>query len=182
MKTGSNQADQETAIAVSAEDFRYICGLFPSGVTVVTRRLVDGRPYGMTVSSFTSVSLEPPLILVCIEKEAGFVNGLEVGLPFLVNVLGEDQQHLARRFAERREDDRFSGAEWFSGWAKVPQLEGTVASFGCLLDRIVQAGDHVVLIGAVRMVQRHQGRALVWCERGYHCLPAPFELGGSEVG
>ncbi len=88
-----------------------------------------------------------------------------------MNVLSENQQHLAKRFSNRREDNRFSGVEWTPGWANVPRLEGTVASFNCSLERIVEAGDHFVLIGAVRKLERHQGRALVWCERGYHCLP-----------
>lgn len=168
MKADSNELDQAD---VSREDFRAICGLFPSGVTVVTRRLSDGRPYGMTVSSFTSVSLDPPLILVCIDSSAGFVVGLKPGLSFLVNVLGEDQQHLAKRFSNRQEDNRFFGVKWTPGWKDVPRLEGTVASFGCSVEQIIEAGDHFVLIGAVQELERHQGRALVWCERGYHCLP-----------
>jgi flavin reductase (DIM6/NTAB) family NADH-FMN oxidoreductase RutF len=168
MKGDSNELDQAE---VSTEEFRATCGLFPSGVTVVTRRLEDGRPYGMTVSSFTSVSLEPPLILVCIDASAGFVEGLKPELPFIVNVLSENQQHLAKRFSNRREDNRFSGVDWTPGWANVPRLVGTVAGFNCSLERIVAAGDHFVLIGAVRQLERHQGRALVWCERGYHCLP-----------
>lgn len=157
--------------AVSTAEFRAICGLFPSGVTVVTRRLDDGRPYGMTVSSFTSVSLDPPLILVCIDAAAKFVDGLKPELPFVVNVLGENQEALAKRFSNRQQDSRFSGVAWKAGWADVPRLDGTVASFSCSLDQIVEAGDHFVLIGAVRKLERHRGRALVWCESAYHCLP-----------
>ena len=171
MNTAFDGLDQGSAIDFSAAEFRAACGLFPTGVTVVTRRLEDGRPYGMTVSSFTSVSLDPPLILVCIEREAGFLEDLKTGLPFLVNVLGEDQQHLAKRFSNRREEDRFSGVDWIPDWANIPRLQCTVASFRCLVSEVVEAGDHLVLIGAVRGLERHQGRALVWCERGYHCLP-----------
>ena len=159
----------ETA-AVSPAAFRSVCATFPSGVTVVTR-LRDGRPYGMTVSSFTSVSLHPPLVLICIDKEAGFSHGLSHGLPFIVNVLSEEQQELAKRFANRREEDRFSGVAWSAAWADVPRLEATVATVGCSVDQIVEAGDHLVLIGAVQILERHMGRPLVWCERDYHCLP-----------
>jgi flavin reductase (DIM6/NTAB) family NADH-FMN oxidoreductase RutF len=173
MKTDSGQVDQESVLAISSEEFRAISGLFPSGVTVVTRRLEDGRPYGMTVSSFTSVSLNPPLILVCVDQDAGFLEHLNPGLPFIVNVLAEEQEMLARRFSNRREENRFSGVDWNPGWEGVPRLEGTVASFSCSLDTAVEAGDHFVLIGAVRKLERHRGRALVWCERGYHCLPRP---------
>ena len=172
MKTDLNGLDQESAATFAAK-FRAVCGSFPSGVTVVTRRLADGRPYGMTVSSFTSVSLHPPLILVCIDKDAGFVEDLKPTLPFIVNILSDEQQHLAKRFSNRREEDRFSGVDWSSGWADVPRLKGAVATFGCSLDRIIEAGDHFVLIGAVHGLERHKGRPLVWCERNYHCLPHP---------
>ncbi len=76
MNGDANELDRAE---VSPEEFRAICGLFPSGVTVVTRRLDDGRPYGMTVSSFASVSLEPPLILVCIDTAAGFLERAQIG-------------------------------------------------------------------------------------------------------
>ena len=101
---------------VTAAEFRSACGLFASGVTVVTRRLPDGSPYGMTVSSFTSVSLDPALILVCIDRNARFLRDLASDQSFAVNILGEEQQHIAARFADRKEDDRFSGVEWSAGW------------------------------------------------------------------
>lgn len=173
MKTECGKPDQETSSEVAAEVFREVCGVLPSGVTVVTRRLEDGRPYGMTVSSFTSVSLEPPLILVCIDKQAGFADRLDVSLPFVVNVLSEEQKHLAKRFSNRREEDRFSGVDWNSGWQDVPLLAGTAASFDCAVVQIVEAGDHFILIGAVSGVRAHGKRALVWCERNYHVLPRP---------
>lgn len=158
---------------VSPTEFRAACGLFPSGVTVVTRTGRGGRPYGMTVSSFTSVSLDPPLILVCIDRSAGFLANMPPDLPFAVNVLRERQQHLAQRFAERNEDDRFANIEWHPGWKDVPLLAGTVASFTCSLRQSIEAGDHFILLALVEEVRLHQGRALVWCERAYHCLPAP---------
>lgn len=156
----------------TSAEFRSVAGLFPTGVTVVTRRLPDGKPYGMTVSSFTTVSLDPPLILVCIDLSAHFLRNFQAGDAFLINVLAEEQQSLARRFADRREEDRFSGLDWSPTWHDVPLLDGIVASFACTLDRRVDAGDHAILIGAVHHVQQHSGKPLVWCDRGYHCLPA----------
>lgn len=167
----AHSAEPAEEPGVSPSAFRSVSASFPSGVTVVTRRMHDGRPYGMTVSSFTSVSLHPPLILICIDKGAAFVQGLHTGLPFLVNVLSEEQQELAKRFSNRREEDRFSGVAWSPGWANIPQLDATVATFSCSLHQIVEAGDHLVLIGAVQKLERHEGRPLVWCERDYHCLP-----------
>jgi len=155
----------------SATDFRSVCGSFPSGVTVVTRRLDDGQPYGMTVSSFTSVSLKPPLILVCIDVGAGFLQGISVGLPFAVNVLSEHQQSLAKRFSDRHENQRFSSVAWQVGWKRIPILNETSALFYCTVRDIVSAGDHAVLIADVHGLANSERRPLVWCERKYHCLP-----------
>jgi flavin reductase (DIM6/NTAB) family NADH-FMN oxidoreductase RutF len=164
--------------SVEASDFRGACGLFPTGVTVVTRRTADGRPYGMTVSSFTSVSLEPPLILICIDKRAGFLADFHTAMPFAVNVLREDQQNVAVRFSQSLEERRFEGLDWTEGSSGVPLLGGAVASFECRLVQTVEAGDHFVLIGEVEEIRRQSGRALVWCESGYHCLPG---LAGSGL-
>ncbi len=171
----SAQSGMASDHAVSAADFRSACGLFASGVTVVTRRLPDEAPYGMTVSSFTSVSLDPPLILVCIDSKARFLRELAADEPFAVNILSERQQHLAMRFADRREDDRFSGVEWSAGWNGLPLLHGVVVTFACRLKQNVPSGDHAILIGEVHEIQRHKGSPLVWCDRGYHCLPAVGE-------
>jgi flavin reductase (DIM6/NTAB) family NADH-FMN oxidoreductase RutF len=157
---------------VSAAEFRSASGLFASGVTVVTRRLPENSPYGMTVSSFASVSLAPPLILVCIDCGARFLRDLSLREPFAVNILSEHQQHIAARFASRDEEDRFSGVEWISGWKDVPLVAGVVVTFACSLRQTVQSGDHLILIGEVHEIQRHRGSPLVWCDRGYHCLPA----------
>ncbi len=156
---------------VTAAEFRHVCGLFPTGVTVVTRRLPDGTPYGMTVSSFTSVSLEPPLVLVSINHSATFLHDLPVNAAFLINVLSEDQQHVAKQFSSREEDDRFKDLDWSDEWRNVPLLAGVIASFACLLESSVEAGDHLLLIASVQRVKQHQGRPLIWCDRGYHALP-----------
>lgn len=166
-----------TEQAVSAADFRAACGLFASGVTVVTRRLPDGAPYGMTVSSFTSVSLDPPLILVCIDRSARFLRDLSSEQAFAVNILSEEQQHVAARFADRKEEDRFCGVHWSEGWKAVPLVSGVVATFTCRLQQKVEGGDHFILIGEVQEIHRHKGSPLVWCDRGYHCLPAVGERG-----
>lgn len=178
METGCGMAtevnhESTQSEPVAAADFRHVCGLFPTGVTVVSRRLADGSPYGMTVSSFTSVSLAPPLVLVSIDRGAKFLQELPPHLAFIINVLSEDQQSLARRFADRKEERRFEGVAWSPEWQNVPLLDGLVASFACILEQVVEAGDHLLLIGAVKQVQQHGGRPLIWCDRGYHILPTP---------
>lgn len=160
--------------AVSAAEFRAACGLFPSGVTIVTRRSKEGGVYGMTVSSFTSVSLHPPLILVCINKRAGLVVDARHPERFAVNILSEGQQELAVRFSALPDHLRFEGLKWTEGWGGVPLIEGTVASMACTTENAVEAGDHIILVGRVEEIQQHAGRALVWCESRYHCLPGPL--------
>jgi flavin reductase (DIM6/NTAB) family NADH-FMN oxidoreductase RutF len=139
---------------------------------VVTRLLPDRVPYGMTVSSFTSVSLNPPLVLVCIDSGARFLQDFAANQAFAVNVLSEQQQHLATRFADRNEEDRFAGLDWSAGWNALPLLSGVVATFACSLHQRVESGDHMILVGEVRDIHLHKGSPLVWCDRGYHCLPS----------
>ena len=157
-------------MSVSPTEFRAACGLFPTGVTVVTRRLADGRPHGMTVSSFTSVSLEPPLILVCIDRAAVFLEDLPSDLQFAINVLHEDQQALSRVFSNRNEAERFANAQWDWSDRQVPLLFGVIATFECTLQQAVEAGDHVILVSQVDRLRSAEGRPLVWCDRSYHCL------------
>lgn len=158
-------------------DFRAASARFPTGVAVVTRKLPDGRAHGMTVSSFTSVSLHPPLILVCIDKRATFASALTPGMPFVVNVLAHEQQPLAARFAAMPEGQRFSGLHWHESSRGVPVLAGVVAVFECLLHDAVEAGDHWIVLGLVDSLHRHDGRPLVWCDSAYHYLPVDLPVG-----
>lgn len=165
----------ENYLASEAEldpaSFRAACALFPTGVTVVTRMSNEGRPYGMTVSSFTSVSLRPPLVLVCADKRAGFVRHLAPGMPFAVNVLREDQQLVAVRFSTAPEHIRFENLDWTEGLGGTPLLADTVATFECTLSESVEAGDHLIIVGRVQKVNRKTGYPLVWCGSSYHCIP-----------
>jgi flavin reductase (DIM6/NTAB) family NADH-FMN oxidoreductase RutF len=161
---------------VSSHEFRAACGLFASGVTIVTRRLPDDSPYGMTVSSFTSVSLDPPLILVCIDRRARFLGDFSQDHPFAVNILSEQQEGIAARFADPKEGDRFSGIDWSAGWGAAPLISGVVATLACALRQKVESGDHFILIGQVHAIYRHNGSPLVWCDRAYHCLPSVGRL------
>ncbi|MBV9085427.1 MAG: flavin reductase family protein, partial [Acidobacteriaceae bacterium] len=135
----------------------------------------SGQPYGMTVSSFTSVSFRPPLILVCIDRRAGFALDVTDELTFAVNVLREDQENVAVRFSTPPEEGRFDSFAWMPGLNGVPLLKGIVASLTCSLERVVEAGDHLIFIGCVQDIRLHGGSSLVWCQSNYHCLPPPVE-------
>ncbi|GGM47097.1 flavin reductase family protein [Dactylosporangium sucinum] len=145
-----------SAVAAQAADsrrFRSIAGRFATGVAVVTS-CGDGGPIGMTVNSFTTVSLDPQLLLVCLKRDCRLLGAVDRSGCFAVTVLAADQRHCAAWFADPR---RPSGPAEFAGMpvrpdgeTGCPLLTGGVAYFGCGTERVVEAGDHLVLIGAVR--------------------------------
>jgi flavin reductase (DIM6/NTAB) family NADH-FMN oxidoreductase RutF len=123
-------------------------GAFATGVTVITTRQDDGVPRGFTANSFTSVSLDPPLLLVCLAKSAKSCEVFAQAEHFAVNVLSESQKDLSGLFASQR-PDKFDIAAWRAGAGDVPLLDGALAHFACARHRLVDAGDHLVLIGRV---------------------------------
>ncbi len=148
------------------KDFRRALGGFPTGVAVVSTIGGDDAPRGFTANSFTSVSLDPPLILVCIAKNASSCPIFSEAEYFAVNVLASDQADVSSLFASKRAD-RFSFAGWRSGESGVPLLDGTAAWFECRRDRLVEAGDHVILIGEVLRFGHSPSAPLAYC-RGAH--------------
>ena len=152
----------------TSAEFRAACALFPTGVTVVTRLMPDQKPYGITVNSFASLSLHPPLVLVCIDLRSSFLKGLAEDEAFAINVLNEDQEHLSIHFSKPREEGRFRGVLWREGERGVPLLDGAVATFQCELNRGLDAGDHRIIIGAVRRLEYRKRPPLLWCDGCYH--------------
>jgi flavin reductase (DIM6/NTAB) family NADH-FMN oxidoreductase RutF len=122
-------------------------GCFATGVTVVTC-LSDGVPAGLTVNSFTSVSLDPPLILVCIAKRAASAAALTAASHFAINVLQTGQQPASIRFATR-DEDRFGATKWACGEAGAPILEESLGVFECERFAVYEGGDHHILVGKV---------------------------------
>ncbi|MCC2601025.1 flavin reductase [Sphingopyxis yananensis] len=127
-------------------------GLFATGVTIVTAVGDNGDAIGMTANSFTSVSLDPPLLLVCIAKSAGSAPHLQSTTKFGVNVLQIGQQPASNRFASKVED-RFAGIDWTMGETGVPLLDGSLVSFECERQTLHDAGDHFILVGHVMRAQ-----------------------------
>ena len=157
----------------TSAEFRFACSLFPTGVTVVTRLMPDRRPHGLTVSSFTSLSLHPPLVLVSLDLRSSFLKGLAEHDVFAINVLSEDQKHLSIHFSRPREEERFQQVAWREGERGVPLLSDAVATFQCGLSRTVNAGDHRVLIGEVRRLEYQTLPPLVWYLGSYHPIARP---------
>lgn len=123
-------------------------GAFPTGVTVLTTRQADGTPRGFTANSFSSVSLDPPLLLVCLAKSAHSCDTFMTAKNFAVNVLAEGQRTVADLFASRA-PDKFDRCGWRAGVGDVPLIDNALAQFCCAPEKLVDAGDHLVLIGRV---------------------------------
>jgi flavin reductase (DIM6/NTAB) family NADH-FMN oxidoreductase RutF len=127
-------------------------GCFATGITIVTALDPAGTPVGLTANSFTSVSLDPPLLLVCIANTAGTAPVLRDAAHFGVNVLQIGQQPASNRFAARGED-RFANQPWAPGQTGVPLLGGSLVSFECQRESLHEAGDHFILVGRVVRAQ-----------------------------
>jgi flavin reductase (DIM6/NTAB) family NADH-FMN oxidoreductase RutF len=127
---------------------RAALGCFATGVTVVTCIAPDGRPVGLTANSFTSVSLDPPLLLVCIAKPAGCAEAMTGASHFAVNVLQNEQQPASIRFATR-DEDRFGATPWAEGEFGPPILKDSLGVFECERFEVHDGGDHHILVGRV---------------------------------
>ena len=123
-------------------------GSFATGVTVVTTRQPDGKPRGFTANSFTSVSLDPPLLLVCIAKAAHSCDSFAQADHFAVNILADNQKEISGLFASQS-TEKFDIAKWHVDAQNVPLIKGALANFSCTRHRLVDAGDHLILIGHV---------------------------------
>ena len=123
-------------------------GCFATGVTVVTTNAPDGEPVGLTVNSFSSVSLDPPLLLVCPAKAAGTTELLESAGSFAVNVLGSGAKATSTRFA-RKGADRFGSEDWSTSKLGLPVLTGALAVFECRKHALHEGGDHRILVGRI---------------------------------
>jgi flavin reductase (DIM6/NTAB) family NADH-FMN oxidoreductase RutF len=145
--------------AVNERVFRSAMGRFASGVTVVTTRLHE-RDYGSTVSAFASVSLDPPLVLCCFRHESETGRALLERSRFAVCLLASGQEELARRFAAPLED-RFSDVALARTAEGLPLIAGSLAHLVCEVKETVQAGDHVVVFGAVEAIHAVEGSPLV---------------------
>jgi flavin reductase (DIM6/NTAB) family NADH-FMN oxidoreductase RutF len=137
-------------------------GLFPTGVTVVAARGTADAPVGLTVNSLTSLSLDPPLLLVCIDRKASCHDRLIDAGSFAVSILSSDQVHVARRFAEGRPEVRFHGVAWRPGVTGDPVVEGSTGWVSCTLESVYEGGDHSILVGRVADSGVGEGEALTF--------------------
>ena len=133
--------------SVDSARFRTVLGHFATGVTVVTGQ-GQGGPAGMAANSFTSVSLDPPLVLVCMAHTSSTWPAIRASGNFAINILGEHQEETSRRFSARV-GDRFQGVGWAAGKTGSPILHDAIAFIDCVIDAEHDAGDHVIVVGRV---------------------------------
>jgi len=153
---------------IDSDTFRSVLGRFASGVTIVTTRDDKGGDHGMTVSAFCSVSLDPPLVLICADKKSNTLPLIREGGVFAINVLARDQQELSNRFAVKKDEDkRFDGLEFDRGRTGAPLLRGVAVNIDCRVVAEHDAGDHVIFLGEVQEVRSFDREPLLHFRGGY---------------
>lgn len=146
--------------------YREVCGYYATGVTIVTAA-PDGKPVGLAANSFTSVSLDPPLVLFCPGRQSSSWPRIAEAGVFCVNVLAEDQEHVSRVFAGRGED-KFAGIGWRASGTGSPMLHDALAWIDCEVQSVHEAGDHWIVVGAVKEMEvGRRGLPLLFYRGGY---------------
>ena len=153
---------------VDDAQFKLAMSHFASGVTVVTTEQ-EGTPYGMTVAAFSSLSLHPPLVLVCIEKSVRTHESIAAAGKFGVSILNGTQADVSNRFASRTED-KFSGVATHRGTTGVPLIDGAIATLECSVREQFAGGDHSIFVGEVVAIETAEGVPLVYYRSGYREL------------
>jgi flavin reductase (DIM6/NTAB) family NADH-FMN oxidoreductase RutF len=172
----SSGQDSAEARALTAEKFRMAMGSFAAGVTIVTTMDSSQRPHALTATAFSSVSLNPPLCLVCIDRRARTYRSVIRSGCFAVNILSAEQRSLSAHFASPIVE-KFETIPWRIGeMTGCPIIEGALAWMECSVAEIYSGGDHDIFLGRVASVQVHDGTPLVYFRGSYSSLPpAPDE-------
>ena len=154
---------------VPPEEFRRVLGHFATGVTIVTTRDADGRPTGLTVSAFCSVSLDPPQILVCVDHKSQSYPALRDGGHFAVNFLGDGHEDISRRFATTRLD-KFDGVPFRMSALSLPLIDEALMQLECVTVSTHLEGDHTILVGRVEHTHVGSGEPLIYYRGQYDRL------------
>jgi flavin reductase (DIM6/NTAB) family NADH-FMN oxidoreductase RutF len=158
-------------MSVNDQDFKEALKLWASGVTVVTSQTEKHGLKGMTATSFSSVSLDPPQVLVCINQTADTGDAVLEGKSFAVNILTAEQQGVSNQFAGgASQEERFANVNWHQGETGSPMLDDALVSIECTVVQQVLAGSHWIVIGEVQTVECHSGDPLLYYNSGYREL------------
>jgi flavin reductase (DIM6/NTAB) family NADH-FMN oxidoreductase RutF len=149
---------------------REVLGLYPTGITVVTARDGAGGLYGVTVNSFSSVSLDPPLVLFSLSRRLHTLAVLLAARTFAIHILREDQRHVSARFATAAAD-KWEGVAYRAGATGCPVLECSLAVLECELYAQYDGGDHVIVLGRIAHIEQHtDSKPLVFFRGRYHTI------------
>ncbi len=156
-------------MAIDRNELRRVMGHFATGVSVITTRDETGKPFGLTANSLCSVSLEPPLLLVCVDKRAESHPAFQRSGIFAVNILGHEHQDLSRRFALSG-GEKFSDVSHRDGVTGAPILDGVLGTIECRVVAVHDAGDHTIYVGEVEHLDATEGEPLLFFRGKYHRL------------
>jgi flavin reductase (DIM6/NTAB) family NADH-FMN oxidoreductase RutF len=159
----------EALMPIENNELRRIMGHFATGVTVITTISKEGVPYGLTANAFMSVSLEPPLLLISVDKKADSYPHFEQSRVFNINILRDDQEGLSRRFAVSG-GNKFEGVAYHRAANNVPILEDTLAHIECRLYAAYDGGDHTLYLGEILEAETREGRPLLFYRGGYRAF------------
>ncbi|MDP2903289.1 MAG: flavin reductase family protein [Methylovulum sp.] len=160
-------------MTVSADEFKQALQLWATGVSVVTTHSEKWGPQGMTVSAFSSLSVEPPQILVCINDRADTLQGIDESKCFVVNVLNKDQQEISNQFAGGcNQQQRFENTAWQAGINGAPVLTDSLMSLECKVVEKVRAGTHWIIIGEIQVCVCRSGEPILYYCGAYRHLEA----------
>jgi len=151
---------------IDKDRFRVVMSHFAAGVTVVTTLDADGRPFGLTATAFSSVSLDPPLVLVCVDKKAETYPHFEPAGVFAVNFLSLGQRDISQHFAKHG-GDKFRELGWRAGVLGAPLLEGTIGHVECRIRHWYDAGDHTIMVGEIESADACAGEPLLHFRHAY---------------
>lgn len=165
----SSEGARDRAEPVSADQFRRACGRFATGVTVAGAMDSNGVPHGLTVNSFSSISLDPPLILICLGHAIAAIDVFREARWFGLSVLRADQRALSERFAAPM-DNRFESLAWRRGKTGAPLLDGVLAQIECATVRRIAAGDHDIFVAEMTAATVEEGEPLIYFGSDYRRL------------
>lgn len=157
-------------MAIEAQELRRVMGHFATGVTVITTKDKDGAPNGLTANAFMSLSLDPALVLISVDKGATCYSCFELQNGFTVNFLSEDQEEVSRRFATKGAD-KFAGLKWHAGSNGAAIIDGALGYVECEITQCHDGGDHTIVVGEILNASAGGDRPLLFFKGKYQRLP-----------
>ena len=158
-------------MAIDAQELRRVMGHFATGVTVITTKDQSGTPQGLTANAFMSLSLNPPLVLISVDKGATCYGCFQSGNGFTVNFLGEDQEDVSRKFATKGAD-KFADLQWRAGDNGAAVIEGSLGHVECKITETFEGGDHTIVLGEILNAEATGERPLLFFRGKYQRLPS----------